>query len=394
MTNNTLASYDKCTGCMACVASCAKNALSCVIKDDGHYYVQCDESLCVKCGRCASVCPINLKYGVGSNDLNASKPFKGWSSYETYRKNGTSGGVFGAIAHKFIGDGGVVVGVALIGNDAKYIVVQSVDDIVKLQGSKYLCNDILSAYELIEKNLQENKKVLFSGLPCHAAGVMSYFKKHQFRNNLFVIDLVCGGVPSLLLKQRFLMLNPGAEIRSFRNKHQYVLTYDANGRCFSAGSRNLLISGFLSGLTARYSCYNCAFAKAHRMTDLTLGDYWQKEKELGSGVSLLLVHNSKGEKMVNGDFLEKKNVEWKDFLYSNPKIVLGGGWLQSIIRIERKHLAFFYKHLPLYIFNVIYASAVKKFDLLGYAFVAYKKLRTKLIKLEREKQVAKLLEGK
>lgn len=35
-----LASLKECTGCAACIDACHHNALSYVLKSDGHYYVQ------------------------------------------------------------------------------------------------------------------------------------------------------------------------------------------------------------------------------------------------------------------------------------------------------------------------------------------------------------------
>lgn len=107
----------------------------------------------------------------------------------------------------------------------------------------------------------------------------------------------------------FFKIYPNSQILSFREKQQYSLTYLHNEEKECAGYRNPLISGFLSGLTNRYSCYHCKFAYLHRNSDLTLGDYWQKDVENQQPASLILVHSNKGKELVASEniHIEKLN---------------------------------------------------------------------------------------
>ena len=58
MSKPNLANKKECTGCLACVSSCNKNALSSYIDEEGHLAVRCNTEKCVLCHNCEKVCPV------------------------------------------------------------------------------------------------------------------------------------------------------------------------------------------------------------------------------------------------------------------------------------------------------------------------------------------------
>ena len=52
---------DKCTACQACFNICPKNAISMIYDNEGFLYPKVNMELCVNCGLCSKVCPINKK---------------------------------------------------------------------------------------------------------------------------------------------------------------------------------------------------------------------------------------------------------------------------------------------------------------------------------------------
>lgn len=390
MTYPRLATIKNCTACLACVASCPQKALYKELDDDGHYIIKCNYDYCVQCRLCEKVCPIINDKNCGCNEQpHSTKAYKGWSLENKYRKRGSSGGAFGIIAYNFILNGGVVVGATLQNNVCKHIVIDSVENISLLQGSKYIYSNMDDIYSEIKGLLQNRKKVLFSGLPCQVAGIVSYFKNNSFKENLYTIDLVCGGIPSLLLQKRFFERHPNSTIKYYRKKHHYVLGYEQNNQMVEDAKHSLLISGFLSGLTNRYSCYDCKFAHAHRISDITLGDYWQKDKENSKGVSLILVHSDRMEKLLALKELYLEEVEWRDFLPFNPKIIKGRIKWEN--RWERKYLGVLYRKISPYYFDAIYSSKVKRFDIFSYCYLVYKKIRMMIEQKNRKKSVDNFL---
>jgi len=152
-------------------------------------------------------------------------------------------------------------------------------------------------------DLKAGKEVLFSGTPCQVAGISRYIND---KSKLYLCDLVCHGVPSPKIWEDFLSFRQtehGSEIVgvNFRDKsfkwHSHVETVH-----FSDGSK---VSGtiyrdlFYEHFGLRPSCFYCRYASFHRISDLSIGDFWGIEKAVpdfqdDKGVSLLLVNTEKG----------------------------------------------------------------------------------------------------
>lgn len=392
MNQPTLAPRLKCTACMACAASCKKKAISKKLDYNGQWYIHVDETMCIGCGMCERNCPIINHSADVVNNLKLSKPYKAWNTNQSQRALGTSGGVFAALAQQILDRNGVVIGAKMKCNECRHIAISSIVDIQSLQGSKYMYSNLDGIYDIIKENLDNHKNVLFSGLPCQTAGVISYFRNHKCSDLLYTVDLVCGGIPSELLKKRFLEEHSGAEIISFRQKDKYQLLYKQNGELFNAGSHNLMISGYLSGLAVRKSCMDCHFAGIHRSTDITIGDFWQKTSsdEHNKGISLLIVHSDRGHDLVNSASIEKEIVDWAQVLPYNPRIAVGGSSIQRLPRIEY-NVGSMYKHLPRYLFKVMYSSEFKKYDIVSLLYLTYKKVLQTIIKKQRDKEIRKII---
>ena len=392
MIRPNIATEADCTACMACVASCKHNALHKSMHDDGHYYIDFDAVACVACKACEKVCPATNGMSYGSDTFALTTPYKGWSEQTDFRQRGTSGGIFGALASTIIGKGGIVIGAELKDNICSQVEIDKVFDIDRLQGSKYMHSDMSHVYYAIKQSLNQNLPVLFTGLPCQVAGVLSFFAKHRNKHLLYTVDLVCGGIPSDLLRQDFIDKHPSEKIISFRNKQVYrLLTQDEKGCEHNYGGRNPMIFGFLNGLTNRPSCYHCNFAYAHRLSDCTIADYWSatKDENASQGVSLLLAHSEQGEQLLSESSIAKESVQWSDFLPNNPKIVVRNiPWFN---RFERKHLSQLHSILPTYWFKSIYSSSFYKWDVLSIMIAVYRKLRAIAEHKRRMKVVYKVI---
>lgn len=108
-----------------------------------------------------------------------------------------SGGAFYAIASYFISKGAIVYGCGMDeSNDAVYKRIVSCEELIQIQGSKYVQAQIKHVYPLVKKDLDLGKIVLFSGTPCYTNAVKNYFVNHNNSMNLYTVDLVCHGVPS------------------------------------------------------------------------------------------------------------------------------------------------------------------------------------------------------
>ena len=319
-----LANIYSCTGCMGCIDICPVNALSSYINEEGHYAVKMDKDKCVKCLKCEAFCR-NQRSNYGTDDLKKSSIYAGWANDVKIRMHATSGGIFGAVATSFINKGGVVAGAFFDGNKCKHIIITEVCEVEKLQGSKYAQSETKGIYKSIERYISDTP-VLFSGTGCECAAVIEYFRNSRFAGNLYTVDLVCGGVPSTFLLDRYFEKNKDIErILSFRSKERYELTV-VKGDQISTDQIGLPITGFAYEMTNRYSCYDCKFAYPHRKSDLTIGDLWGDtgfREERKKGISMIICHSIKGERLLKESDITLRTADWKSVLQGNKRIIYG-----------------------------------------------------------------------
>lgn len=210
-----------CCGCGACMNACPKDAI--IMKSDkyGFIYPHINLQKCIECGLCVKSCRF-----INSETSAPQKVYAAANQNYNEIMNSASGGVFTAVAREFLKSGGVVFGATLSFDNGHanphHIQIESVDDLWKLQGSKYVHSEIEFTYSHARIALQAGKKVLFSGTPCQIAGLKSYLKKDY--NGLYTIDLICHGVPSGQFFDDYIQHKThhiGATIKSFnfRDKH-------------------------------------------------------------------------------------------------------------------------------------------------------------------------------
>lgn len=162
-------------------------------------------------------------------------------------------------------------------------------------------------FNQVKQDLKSGKIVLFSGTPCQTAGLNSYIGK-KLRGNLYLMDIVCHGVPSPYIWRDFLNYiekKNGDIVTSvdFRDKQRFGWKDHRESYKFSKGntvSLTLYTELFYKNIMSRPSCSVCYYANIKRPSDITIGDFWGWEKtdpkinKDDKGVSLILVNTSKG----------------------------------------------------------------------------------------------------
>ena len=214
-----------CCGCSACYSICAHDAISMQPDSLGFLYPVVDEDKCIDCGLCEKVCSFNEAY---DTSLNLSEPIaygarhKDMNEVETSR----SGAAFIAISDWILAHGGAVYGA---GYTDHFRVVHkratTKEERDEFKGSKYVQSDLTGVFRQVKKDLKDGMLVLFSGTPCQTAGLNSYIGK-KLRENLYLVDIVCHGVPSPYIWRdyiNYLEEKEGDEIVwvNFRDKQQF-----------------------------------------------------------------------------------------------------------------------------------------------------------------------------
>ena len=296
-----LASQKECTGCMGCINSCHRNVLDYRFDKNGYFRVFIKNSQnCTNCNYCSQTCPVVSPV---KNKNTTVLGFASWNLNNKQRKLSASGGVFAAIATTILNNGGVVYGAAIDGFEVKHIRIDKLEDLYKLQGSKYQLS-IINIFQQVRNDLSKKKTVLFSGMSCQVAALYN-FLRHSNYEQLITVDTICGGYASLLPMKSLKNSMRYSAIVSWRDKYtgwkSKGFAYDlkmkkVNGEIESLGSDNIVIRIFSTHLLKQSSCLACKFNGTNRVSDLTIGDFWgdtQFPMEHEHGLSCVVVHNDK-----------------------------------------------------------------------------------------------------
>lgn len=306
-----LADKENCTGCGACQAVCPYGAIQMIKSAEGFAYPQISSGKCIECGACEATCPvININTPGDLRKVLAAK-----SKNEEERKESSSGGIFSVLAKGVLQQGGVVYGAAF--DDAlavEQVRIDTVADLDKLRGSKYVQSDMKKVYGALKKDLNTGRRVLFVGTPCQIDGVQAFVRQQGLpAGQLYCAALICHGVSSPGVWQDYLdtieQETSGRPIfATFRGKEEgwharIAIRYQLPQQEAIKDPR--FTECFLSNEILRPGCYNCHYTTPYRNADLTLGDFWgientsHREMDDDLGVSLILCHTEKGEKLLN-----------------------------------------------------------------------------------------------
>lgn len=300
----------KCSGCHACYSVCPKKAITMQPDAEGFLYPTINEALCVDCGLCRAVCPVNQQHTIAGD----KKAYAAKNRDDAVRANSSSGGIFSLLAESVLTQGGVVFGA---GFDRAFAVahmaVHSSEALSNLRGSKYVQSRIGETFLHVEQYLKDKKPVLFTGTPCQIAGLHNYLKQKKIdTEKLYLVDLICHGVPSPLVWEKYLQsISNGKTVTSinFRDKSRSWSSFSlaisfADGTQYKAlANEDAYFKGFFANMTLRPSCHACAQKNVDRASDLTIADCWGIDHFLPEmndkkGTSAIITHTEKGAQLL------------------------------------------------------------------------------------------------
>lgn len=298
--------YD-CTGCGACEQKCPQKAIFFADDHEGFPTPHIQKDKCIECGLCNKVCPaINMPRTNPIREAYAVQLLD-----KSALRESTSGGVFSALAKEILSRGGVVYG-CIWNKDCKAVVCRADTEkgINPMHGSKYVWSWAGDTFPEIKNCLERGTSVLFSGLPCQAAGLRNFLGKEY--DNLFILSFFCGGAPSPLAFHKYLRTItksiPLSQLDfKFRDKTKegvgIHISYNTKyKRKYESYVANSFFYAYAKKTCHRLSCYHCQYRYKDRIEDITMGDYWGIEKyhsefDINDGVSAVLINSNKGQSL-------------------------------------------------------------------------------------------------
>ena len=309
--------YDKkedCCGCTACEFICPVNAIEMGSDEEGFLYPKINQELCIDCGLCKKVCPIQNKFE-NIERFVEPKAYAVKHKSNKVRMESTSGGAYTAISDYALNIQSVVYGAKF--SEEFYLHHDraiNYNERDKFKGSKYIQSDLQDVFIRIKNDLTDGKGVLFTGTGCQVAGLVNYLvNKKVDTDKLITNDFICHGTPSPLIWNDYLKFIQKREklvFYSFRSKDKGWHGYNVKTKFKSGKERintadnRVYTSLYSSNLTLRPSCYNCKFTNLNRPSDIMIGDFWGIENTYPEidddiGISLVLVNTPKGKKIFN-----------------------------------------------------------------------------------------------
>lgn len=294
-----------CCGCTSCGYLCPHDAITMQPDSLGFLYPKIDQSKCMDCGLCESMCQFNDNY---DQSLNLPQPIAYAARHKDINEvmKSRSGAAFVAISDYILEQGGVVYGAGYKDHfRVAHKRATTKEERDEFRGSKYVQSDLTSVLPKVKDDLKNGLKVLFSGTPCQTAGLHSFVGK-RLRENLYLIDLACHGVPGPYVWRdylNYLEKKHGSRICyvNFRDKEEYGWSAHKETFKFENGKGKISFSYvFYQDILFRRSCGNCHYTNLHRPSDITIADYWRWQRTDSNinvddkGVSLILCNTVKG----------------------------------------------------------------------------------------------------
>ena len=327
-------SKNKCTGCSACLNICPVNAIKFVENKEGFLYPEIDLDKCIHCDKCRNTC-IALHPKITSSKIEECHAIKAIS--DEVRKISSSGGVFHYLATKILEEKGVVYGAELKNFKVEHIRITDTKDLIKIKGSKYAQSNLKNVFQQVQKDLKDNKKVLFSGTPCQIQGLKKYL--NQDYEKLYTVSVICHGVINdKLMKKRILEFEKQYDTKmkslKYRSKingwDKSTIEFDSKRiRKSYAFTEDSLMNLYINNFILRESCYACpAKGLENNIADIILGDYWgiyhvHREMFDNLGVSAIIIKTPKGKNLydkVNNQFIEKET-DIQNIVKYNPSLI-------------------------------------------------------------------------
>lgn len=314
---------DSCTGCGLCTKVCPVSCISMTENMEGYSYPKIDNQKCINCEKCAKMCPSNNEFNKYSGSF-----YMGWHKDDNVLLKSSSGGTVTALAQITFEKGGVVFGayMDLESHEIYHVEIDKEEDLDRIRLSKYYQGISCDTYARVKELIGQRKYVMFTGVACQIAGLLSYLGKEKKSQYLLTVDVLCHGISNKSIVNGYLKDKEKKYQKKltgyrFRVKPQdsdwwlggstrMRLDFNDGTRFVDSKEVGTFFVGFNKYLFLRKSCYECRYTGTDRISDITLADFWGIKKskiiqhEMSMGVSAISLNTDKAKSLIN-DLREK-----------------------------------------------------------------------------------------
>lgn len=309
-----------CCGCGACSMLCPQSAISMSTGAKGFIFAEIDFEKCIYCQKCVANCPMNDRGKIKVKIDRDTKLFSYVCRDVDVLKNSSSGGISYDLAINVLRNGGQCLGAVYDydKNEVIHKVITQTSNLSAIQGSKYLQSDFINGFS---KFLNSCNSGIVFGTPCQIAAARQIMISRKIDKEIFLVDLICHGVPSKLLWNKYLFYVIGERSNKckkivFRDKKRgwhskYIRIETHDFKYEKKSDKDLFYHFFDSCLCNMQSCFECPFREGS-YADLRIGDFWGNVyKSKKNGVNECLVITDKGYQLLNclSGVMEKRSID-------------------------------------------------------------------------------------
>ena len=306
-----LVNKSECNACGLCKYMCPTHAINMKKDREGFRYPHVDKDKCIGCGLCSQKCPA-LNWNHYTYKMNYKETV--YAGYQTDKESllkSSSGGAANTLARAFLKRGDCVIGTSY-SDDCKsvsFVLVDKEEKLDNIRESKYVETRRDNLYKILKYAIDTYRNVLFIGLPCDIAAAKSFLGNAQ---TLYTCKLCCRGTTSEKILEEYideLENKNSSRVKriSLRYKEKEKPRFPTMLRADFENSDSYICDfvktdyGKAFQIFPRPSCSVCRAKQIEGLADMTLGDFQgadsRQEYYNKNGLSLVLVHNEKGEEL-------------------------------------------------------------------------------------------------
>ena len=322
-----------CCGCTACETVCPHDVISMENDTLGFPYPVIDQDKCTDCGLCVKTCDFTFRIHNPLGQNNHAEVYAVRHKDEQEVATSQSGAASVVLYDWIFEHDGVAYGAGYGSHfRVEHKRVASKAESLELKGSKYVQSMMGDCFADAERDLKAGRYVLFTGVGCQIAGLLSYLKmKRVDTTRLITCDLICHGVPSPRMWEDYLTYVETKKLKKpvvhvdFRDKKHYGWKSHKESFYTTYTTYTTYTYIFYDHVAFREACGNCPYASTNRLADFTVCDFWGYEKvvpEMGDddkGLSLMFVSSPKAQSLFSQvkEKLHYKQVNIADCLQPN-----------------------------------------------------------------------------